>query len=138
MPKNITKEVYASISFEKGSEPQYKNLISNFIDEGLFINNKGETPLIKPINDYIEFIKNNVTAGNILSLTETEIDSSISLFGNVGNIISQYKLDFETSTGNFTKYGINLFQIIKKDSEWKIASMCWDDKDDKSLFEIKI
>ena len=138
MPTNITKEVYKAISFEKGSAPDYDNLISNFITEGLFINNKGETPMIKPINDYITFIKSNVDAGNILSLTESEIDSTVSIFGNVGNIISQYKLDFETSAGTFTKYGINLFQIIKKESEWKITSMCWDDKDDKELFKIKI
>lgn len=138
MPTNITKEVYESISFEKGSLPHYDNLISNFIGQGLFINNKGETPMIKSINDYVTFIKNNVDAGNILSLRESEIDVSISLFGNVGNIVSKYQLDFETSSGSFTKFGVNLFQIIKQDSKWKISSMCWDDKDDKSLFEIPI
>ena len=138
MPKNITKKVYESISFEKGFAPQYENLIANFIDEGLFINNKAEVPMIKPINDYVTFIKKNVNMGNIVSLKESEIDSSISLFGSVGNIVSQYRLDFETSSGKFTKYGVNLFQIIKHDSEWKIVSMCWDDKDDKSLLEIKI
>ncbi len=94
--------------------------------------------MIKPINDYVVFIKKNVDTGNILSLRESEIDSSILLFGNIGNIVSQYRLDFETSSGKFTKYGVNLFQIIKYDSGWKISSMCWDDKDDKSLLEIKI
>lgn len=136
MPTHITKEVYAAISFEKGLVPHYDNLVSNFITEGLFINNKGETPIIKPINEYVTFIKNNVEAGNILSLRESEIDLTISLFGNVGNITSKYKLDFETKEGNFTKYGVNLFQIIKKDTQWKVVSMCWDDRDDKILLGI--
>ena len=138
MPKNITTKIYQSISFKKDSLPQYQNLISNFIDEGLFINNKGDTPMIKPINEYIKFIKTNVDAGNILSLEESEIDISISLFGNVGNIVSQYKLEVETPNGSFTKYGVNLFQIIKKDSQWFVTSMCWDDRDDKSLLEFSI
>lgn len=138
MLENITKEVYEAISFEKGSTPKYNELISNFIEEGLFINNKGDTPMIKPINEYVTFIKNNVDAGNILSLKESEVDSSITLYGNVGNIISQYQLDFETASVKTTKYGINLFQIINIGSEWKIVSMCWDDRSDKSLFEIKI
>ena len=138
MPNNITKEVYDAISFEEGGCPHYVNLLANFIDEGLFINNKGELPMIKPINDYVSFIKSNVEAGNILSINETEIKSNIQLFGHVGNIISQYKLEAKSSTGKQLRYGVNLFQIIKRGDKWKISSMCWDDSDDESLLKIDI
>lgn len=138
MPSNITKEVYDAISFDEGDMPNYVNLLSNFIDEGLFINNKGESPMIKPINDYVNFIKSNVEAGNILSIKETEIKRNIQLFGNVGSIISQYKLEANSRSGRQIRYGVNLFQIIKNGTEWKISSMCWDDNDDESLLTINI
>jgi len=138
MPYNITKEVYDAISFEEGGSPHYVNLLANFIDEGLFINNKGELPMIKPINDYVAFIKSNVEAGNILSIKETEIKSDIRLFGHVGNIVSQYKLEAKSGLGKQIRYGVNLFQIIKQGNKWKVASMCWDDNDDESLLKISI
>ena len=138
MPENITQQVYEAISFEEGSQPSYENLLKNFISEGLFINNKGEKPMIKPINDYVSFIKTNVEAGNIISIKEIELNRKVTLFGSVGNIVSQYKLEAQSGTGKQTRYGVNLFQIIKHDNEWKISSMCWDDNEDKSLLDIGI
>jgi hypothetical protein len=136
MPKNIPKEVYESFSFQEGSQPNYERLLSCFIVEGLFINNKGENPMVKPLKDYVAFIKSNVEAGNILSIKESEIENSVTLFGKVGHIVSRYQLEAKTRGGMQTRYGVNLFQIIKFGTKWKISSMCWDDHEDQRLFEV--
>lgn len=138
MPKNIPTDVYESISFQEGSEPNYERLLSYFIVEGLFINNKGETPMIKTLRDYVAFIKSNIEAGNILSIKETEVENRITLFGKVGHIVSRYKLEARTRNGTQTRYGVNLFQLIKFGTEWKISSMCWDDYQDQRLFEVNM
>jgi hypothetical protein len=134
MLKNFTEELYQAISFHKGSAPNYAALKSRFLQEGILINNKGEAPVIKTIDKYVEFIKGNVEAGNILALTESEISSCIEIYGDVGNITSRYQLLFEISTGVFVRYGINLIQVIRRDSQWYISSMCWDDREDQSMF----
>lgn len=138
MPKNIPKEVYESFSFQEGSQPDYERLLSYFVVEGLFINNKGENPMVKPLKDYVAFIKSNVEVGNILSIKETEVENNVTLFGKVGHIASRYKLEAKTRGGMQTRYGVNLFQLIKFGSEWKISSMCWDDYEDQRFFEVNM
>jgi hypothetical protein len=138
MPKNIPVEVYEAISFQEGSEPDYEKLLSYFVAEGLFINNKGETPMTKSLRDYAAFIKSNIDAGNILSISETEVENSVSLFGKVGHIVSRYKLEVKTRNGTQTRYGVNLFQAVRSGTVWKISSMCWDDYPDQRLFEVRM
>ena len=138
MPKNIPLKVYESFSFVEGSQPNYEKLLSYFVVEGLFINNKGENPMVKPLIDYVAFIKSNIEAGNILSIKETVVENSVTLFGKVGHIVSRYKLEAKTRGGMQTRYGVNLFQIIKYGTAWKISAMCWDDYEDKRLFEVNM
>ena len=138
MPKNIPRIVYESFSFQEGSQPNFEKLLSCFVDEGLFINNKGENPMVKPLKDFVSFITSNIEAGNILSINESEVENSVTLFGKVGHIVSRYVLEAKARSGMQTRYGVNLFQIIKVGTEWKISSMCWDDREDKSMFEISM
>jgi hypothetical protein len=135
MPNLISSEIYQAISFEAGKSPNFELLKSKFIANGLLINNKGDAPLAKNIDDYIAFINKNVKAGNILSLSETELNQRIELFGKIGQITSQYSLSFETQSGKITRYGVNLFQIINDGSQWRVSSMCWDDRIDQSLLK---
>lgn len=133
MLKDIPQRVYEGISFERGSIPNFELLKSCFIEEGIFINNKGDNPVIKPVLDYISMIKNNVENGNIMSIKETEISQNIQVFGNVAQISSDYELTFEGKQGSQIRYGVNLFQLINKNGQWLVSSMCWDDRNDKSL-----
>ena len=78
-------------------------------------------------------IKNNIENGNILSIQETEISQNIQVFGNVAQITSDYKLVFEGKQSSQVRYGVNLFQVINNNGQWLVSSMCWDDRNDKSL-----
>ena len=138
MPKNIPKEIYKHFSFQEGGQPNFERMLSYFISEGLFINNKGDSPLVKPLAEFVSFIKGNIEARNILSIDESEIENNVTLFGKVGHIASRYKLEAKTRNGVQTRYGVNLFQVIKFGTEWKVSSMCWDDYPDKRLFEIDL
>ncbi|GAA6146935.1 hypothetical protein [Thalassolituus maritimus] len=133
MLKDIPSKVYEGISFSKGSMPDFELLKSCFIEQGIFINNKGENPIIKPVLDYVSMIENNIENGNILSIQETEISQNIQVFGNVAQISSDYELVFEGKQSSQVRYGVNLFQVINNNGQWLVSSMCWDDRNDKSL-----
>ena len=135
MLKNIPTKVYEGISFEKGSFPNLSTLSNYFIDEGIFINNKGTEPVIKSVPQYIQMISSNIENGNILSIKESELENSIQIYGKVAQVSSKYCLEFEGKGGFSTRYGVNLFQLILHNETWLISSMCWDDREDKSLFE---
>lgn len=133
MLKDVPSRVYEGISFSKGSMPNFELLKSCFIEQGIFINNKGDSPVIKTVLDYVSMIKGNIESGNILSIQEIELTQHIQTFGNVAQISSGYELNFEGKQGYQTRYGVNLFQLINDNGQWLISSMCWDDRSDKSL-----
>lgn len=133
MLKDIPSKIYDAISFNKGSKPDFELLGSSFIEQGIFINNKGESPVIKSVPDYATMIDTNIGNGNIISIKETEIRNNVQVFGNVAQICSEYELIFEGKGGVQTRYGVNLFQLINQQGTWLVSSMCWDDKVDKSL-----
>ena len=135
MLKEIPARVYEGISFSEGSKPDIGLLNSCFIEQGLFINNKGDSPIIKSVPDYISMIISNIDNGNIVSIKERELSNTAEVFGRVAQVSSEYELTFVGKNGSQTRYGVNLFQMIKNGGTWLISSMCWDDKDDRSLLQ---
>lgn len=133
MLKEIPSKVYQGISFEKDGSPNFDLLASCFIEQGMFINNKGETPVIKAVSAYIAMIRSAIENGTIVSIKEIELSNSIQAHGKVAQISSEYELTFEGKQGIQTRYGVNLFQLILQNDKWLISSMCWDDRADKSL-----
>ena len=138
MPKNIPQEIYQHFSFQEGGAPNFAQMLSFFVPEGLFINNKGDKPLVKSLAEFVSFMKGNIDEGNILSIDESEIENNVTLFGKVGHIASRYKLVANTRNGVQVRYGVNLFQIINYGKEWMVSSMCWDDYPDQRLFGIDL
>ncbi|MEC8523957.1 MAG: hypothetical protein VXZ24_06940 [Pseudomonadota bacterium] len=133
MLKEIPAKVYRGISFEKGGSPDFDLLASCFVEQGIFINNKGDTPVIKTVPAYISMIGSAIESGTIISIKEMELSSSIQIYGKIAQISSEYELTFEGKQGIQTRYGVNLFQLIFQNDQWLISSMCWDDRADKSL-----
>ena len=138
MLKDIPAQVYSGISFEKGVLPNLSILESCFIEDGLFINNKGDMPVIKRVSDYTKMIKDNIDNGNIISILESELKNEVRVFGKVAQIASEYQLVFEGKSGVQTRYGVNLFQLVLVADKWLITSMCWDDKTDHSLLTVRV
>ncbi|WP_369983302.1 hypothetical protein [Thalassolituus sp.] len=133
MLKEVPAKVYRGISFEKDGSPDFDLLASCFIEQGIFINNKGDTPVIKTVPAYISMIGSAIESGMIISIKERELSSSIQTYGKIAQISSEYELTFEGKQGIQTRYGVNLFQLIFHNDQWLISSMCWDDRTDKSL-----
>ena len=133
MLKEVPAKVYRGISFEKDGSPDFDLLASCFIEQGIFINNKGETSVIKTVPAYISMIGSAIESGTIISIKEMELSNSIQTYGKNAHISSEYELTFEGKQGIQTRYGVNLFQLIFHNDQWLISSMCWDDRADKSL-----
>ena len=133
MLKEVPEKVYRGISFEKDGSPDFDLLASCFIEQGMFINNKGDTPVIKTVSAYISMIGSAIESGMVISIKERELSSSIQNYGRIAQISSEYELTFEGKQGIQTRYGVNLFQLIFQNDQWLISSMCWDDRADKSL-----
>ncbi|TNC85839.1 MAG: hypothetical protein CSH37_06310 [Thalassolituus sp.] len=136
MLKEIPAKVYQAISFEKDGSPDFDLLASCFIEQGIFINNKGDNPVIRSVPAYIDMISSAMKSGIVISIKEVELSNSVQKYGRVAQISSEYQLRFEGQKGIETRYGVNLFQLVYQNDHWLISSMCWDDRVDKSLLAL--
>jgi hypothetical protein len=136
LPSGLPQKIYEYFSFKKGSHPNFSEMKGHFTPHGIFISNKGEKPIVKPFDEFAEFINSNIDSGNIVEIEESEIGNDVQLFGKVGQIASRYRLVTRTPSGCQTRYGVNLFQLVQYGSEWKVSSMCWDDYPDQRLFAV--
>ena len=120
MLKAISEKVYEGISFSKGNKPRFDLLKSCFIEQGIFINNKGESPIIKPVLDYIEMIDSNINNGNILSIQETEIEQQIEDFAHSAKLAQDAGYDGVEVMGS-EGYFLNQFIVTRtnqRDDDW--------------------
>lgn len=136
MPSELPKTIYEYFSFKEGSRPNFAAMKKHFSAHGIFINNKGDSPVVRPFDEYAAFITSNINAGNLIELDEVEVEQSVQLFGKVGQISSEYKLIAKSQSGFQVRYGVNLFQVIKHGDNWKITAICWDDYPDTRLLRV--
>ena len=127
---SITRELYASICFKTGEQPNLKKLKHLFIPEGKLINNNGDTPLIMTIDRFIATFQKQLSDGAITSFYEGELSGRTDIFGKIAHRFSVYEAKFDLNSEEPFCIGINSIQFIKTGNSWRVSSMVWNDQTD--------
>lgn len=120
----IIKNVYAALSFEEGSKPNYEEAISYFFPGATLYDYSGDSVALYSIGDYLEGYKAGVEAGEISSAKVIEAGGITEYFGKIAHRISVNADYFNGSEE--AERGVNSFQLIKVDGKWLINSLIWD------------
>jgi len=125
-----------TISFGQTSEEQnVKQTIINFFEafhlqdtvklksmakgninmQSISVNKQGQTQLVS--NDYNSFVKNIAGIPKEKTFEEKLLDFKIRVDGKMANAWTPYEFWFD---GNFSHCGVNSFQLVKEDKDWKI------------------
>lgn len=126
----ITRELYSTVSFDKGRQPDLEKLKRLFISEGKLINNNGDSPLIMTVPQFIEAVNQQLAGGALKSFYEGEIAGRTELFGKIAHRFSTYEAKFDLSAPEPFCIGINSIQFIKTNDTWRVTSMVWNDQTD--------
>lgn len=125
----LTRDLYAAISFEEGGEPELEKLKRLFLPQGLLINNNSEEyPVIWDPEEFIATFRQQIDSGAVISFREREIAGRTELFGTVAHRLSTYEARFRTADGDFPVRGINSIQYLKTDNSWRVVSILWNDE----------
>ena len=125
--EDLTNSLYSCISFRQGEKPDLARLKSLFIKEGMLINNNGD-PLIFTIDQFVDAIDYQVSAGSLKSFSEREVAERTEIFGKIAHRFSTYEARFNPDDPEPLAIGINSIQFIKVGDSWHVSSLIWNDE----------
>ncbi|MBD3402931.1 hypothetical protein GF420_08540 [candidate division GN15 bacterium] len=129
---NIIAALYASISFDPGSEPDWNRLRSLFLGSGQLIPRRpGATPEVQAmtVEGFITRSGPVLKAGQFLrrGFNEQEIARRTESFGGIVHVWSTYQSSFADGGEPFTR-GINSIQLVYHRDRWWIVTIFWEDE----------
>lgn len=119
--KTETENVKATIveffeAFHKQDTSKLKAMAKGDIKmQSISVDKEGKTVLQE--SDYSQFLKNIASIPKERTFEEKLLDFNIQVDGNMANAWTPYEFWYN---GNFSHCGVNSFQLIKEDDEWKI------------------
>ena len=119
---------FRAVSFEPGSAPNYAQIHTLFIADGLLIKNSGATPEISSLRQFIEPRRALVASGALTRFSETELGETTQVFGNVAQRFSRYAKSGTQDGNSFEVRGMISTQFIRTPAGWRISAMAWDDE----------
>jgi hypothetical protein len=125
--EELTNSLYSCISFRQGEKPDLARLKSLFIKEGILINNNDD-PLIFTIDQFVDAIDYQVSAGSLKSFSEREIAERTEIFGKIAHQFSTYEARFDPDDPAPLSIGINSIQFIKVGDSWLVSCLVWNDE----------
>lgn len=104
------------VAFHKQDTLTLKTMAKGDIKlQSIAVNREGKTILQE--SSYNEFIKSIASIPKDNTFEEKLLDFSIQIDGKMANAWTPYEFWYN---GNFSHCGVNSFQLIKEDDEWKI------------------
>ena len=125
------KELYASISFEKGRKPDLAKMKSLFIPDAKLVNNNGAKPVVLTVDQFRAVHLDRLLSGIIMSFEEKEVCHVTEIFGKIAHRFSTYETRFDLTDPRPFRVGINSIQFVKQGDHWMVASLVWNDQTER-------
>ena len=125
------KELYGTISFEKGRKPDLAKMKSLFIPDAKLVNNNGPKPIVLTVDQFRAVHLDRLLSGIIMSFEEKEVCHVTEIFGKIAHRFSTYETRFDLSDPRPFRVGINSIQFVKQGDHWLVASLVWNDQTER-------
>lgn len=124
---SIVKNLYQSLTYEHGKEPNLKEFKQLFIKGARLVHVKNHKYVTMTPDSFAVQFKNQIDNGVLKSYVEHEVSRKTDTLGNVVHVFSTYKTNFMTDNGIGHSHGINSIQLLKSNGRWWIVSILWDE-----------
>lgn len=137
----IVAALYASVSHDSATEPNWARMRELFLPVGMLIPPKdprSELFTVLDVDGFEELVRKSIAAakqkGEPTSFFEREAARKTDCFGNVCQIFSTYESRRAPSDEKPFVRGINSIQLLNDGRRWWIASVVWDtEKPDRPI-----
>jgi hypothetical protein len=129
----ILAALYASVSHDSATEPNWERMRSIFLEVGMLIppkNPKSDMFTVLDVDGFEQRVREGMATakakGDPTSFFEREIARRLDCFGNVCQAFSTYESRRAPSDEKPFVRGINSIQLVNDGRRWWIASVVWD------------
>ncbi len=129
----ILAALYASVSHDEASQPNWERMRNLFLQVGMLIppkNPRSDLFTVLDVDGFEQRVKESVAGakqkGETTSFFEKEISRRTDCFGNVCQVFSTYESRRAPSDEKPFVRGINSIQLVNDGHRWWIASCAWD------------
>ena len=126
----LTAEFFRLFSPTPGATVSLQRIHDLFIPQGIIVRTCGPTTEVFSISEFIAPREQWLNDGTLVDLCEREEWETTQIFGNVAHRFLVYRKTGALHGERFNTRGMQTIQFVRKDGEWKMSAIAWDDERD--------
>jgi hypothetical protein len=126
----LTAEFFRLFSPTPGTTVSLQRIHDLFIPQGIIVRTCGPNTEVFSISQFIAPRELMLNDGSLVDLCEREEWETTEIFGNVAQRFLAYRKTGVLHGERFNTRGIQIIQFVRKDGEWKMSAIAWDDERD--------
>ena len=126
----LTTELFRIFSPTPGATVSLQRIHDLFIPQGIVVRTCGPNTEVFSIPEFIAPRERMLNDGTLVDLREHEEWETTEIFGNVAQRFLAYRKTGVLHGERFDTRGMQTIQFVRKDGEWKMSAMAWDDERD--------
>ena len=124
----LTTELFRIFSPKPGATVSLQRIHDLFIPQGIVVRTCGPNTEVFSIPEFIAPRERMLNDGTLVDLCEHEEWETTEIFGNVAQRFLAYRKTGVLHGERFDTRGMQTIQFVRKDGEWKMSAMAWDDE----------
>jgi len=124
----LTAEFFRLFSPTPGAIVSLQRIHDLFIPQGIIVRTCGPDTEVFSITDFIAPRELLLNDGSLVDLREREEWETTDIFGNVAQRFLAYRKTGVLHGERFDTRGMMTIQFVRKDGEWKMSAIAWDDE----------
>jgi hypothetical protein len=124
----IVRKFFNLFTNADGRSPDLRELTELFLPEGIIIKNVSRTTEVFSVESFIRPRQKILTDGTLMEFREEELSERSEIYGSIAQRFCTYKKSGILSGVWFETHGAKTFQFVRKEGEWKISAVAWDDE----------
>ena len=126
----LTAEFFRLFSPTPGETVSLQRIHDLFIPQGIIVRTCGPNAEVFSIAEFIAPRERLLNGGGLVDLREHEEWETTEIFGNVAHRFLAYRKTGVLHGERFDTRGMNTIQFVRKDGDWKMSALAWDDERD--------
>ena len=128
-PEKLVRGLYASVTFEPGTVPNWENVGRFFIPEVIFAVRQTRTSMaVLDWDGFVAWWESDIERHKMKEkgFVESVEKMKMTIYGNIAQVFVVYKARFMTPDNLPGQLGLDSFSLMKKDGRWWIVSLAND------------